>query len=181
MAAQRLTTVTLTGQQAIAAIALFSHFRTARDPAAVDRFCAALRENAYSLAIVYFCEWVDRWLMGDLVPGPDKVEGRQYEAACFSPQKAQAWADQCGKQFSEHEWLASRLREAAAAWDHVEHRAVVVLREAFDVSRNDDKVEAAFAEVPDWLSLQAVPPAGTPDEPLHVREEGAESQTKGCS
>jgi hypothetical protein len=170
MAAQRLTTVTLAGQQAIAAAALFSHFRSVRDPAAVDRFCAALRENAFSPAIVYFCEWVDRWLMGDLVPGPDKVEGRQYEAACFSPLKAQAWADQCGQQFVEHEWLATRLREAAAAWDHMEARAVVVLREAFDVSRNDEEVEAAFTEVPDWLCLPAAPPAGAPDDLSHGRE-----------
>src|SRR5262249_37497387 len=103
MATQRLIMATFAGESAAAVAALFQSWRSAPNPEAVDRFGASLREHGLSLPIVYFCEWRDGWLMGNLVPGPEAVDGRKYQAACFSPEQALAWADQCGKQFPEQE------------------------------------------------------------------------------
>ena len=109
MATQHLTVATFAGESAVAVTDLFRLLRTDYDLAAVDRFCATLRDNGRSLPVVYFCEWVDRWLMGDLVPGPDAAEGRKYQATCLSPEQAIAWAERCGHQFPEQEWLAARF------------------------------------------------------------------------
>ena len=153
MATQRLTVATLAGQAATAVVAQFERWRSAPDPTAVDRLCASIREHALSLPVVYFAEWVDRWLMGDLVPGPGAVEGRRFQAACLAPAQATAWADRCGSQFAEQRWLASRLREAAAGWGGVaEPYAVVVVREAVGASATDDEVQATARSIPAWLS-----------------------------
>jgi len=157
MAMQRLTVATFAGQSATTVAEVVHSLRTKGDPAAVDRFCAAVRDNGLSLPIVYFCEWVDRWLMGNLVPGPDAVEGRQYQAACLSPEQALVWAEQCGHQFPEQEWLAARLREAAVAWGGVERRAVVVIREVLGGTTTDEEVEASLNVVPEWLGLPESP------------------------
>jgi hypothetical protein len=140
MVTQRLTMATFAGASAVAVAALVRSWQTASDPAAVDRFCAVLREHAQSLPIVYFCEWLDRWLMGDRVPGPEAVEGRRYQATCLSPEQALAWADRGAGQFPEEEWLASRLREAARGGFGTEPRAVVIVREVLDVSATDKEV-----------------------------------------
>jgi hypothetical protein len=168
MATQRLTVATFAGQSAAAVTALLRSWRIGSDPAALDRFCAALRENGRLLPIVYFCEWIDRWLMGDLVPGPEVVEGRRYQAACLSPEQALAWAGRCGQQFPEQEWLASRLREAAASWGGGERRAVVVVREVLGGSTTDEEVKGSLSVVPVWLSF----PAG-PAEPSVAADRGA--------
>ena len=77
MATQRLMVATLAGQSAVAVSGLFEKWRAVVDPEAVDRLCLSIRENALSLSVVYFAEWVDRWLMGDLAPGPGAVEGER--------------------------------------------------------------------------------------------------------
>jgi hypothetical protein len=154
VARQRLIAATFAGQAAVTVAAQFARWRTASEPEAVDRFCATVREHAASLPIVYFAEWIDRWLMGDQVPGPGKVAGRQFDASCLTPAQAIAWADECGSQFAEQEWLASRLREAAAGWGTVaEEYAVVVIREVIGPSTTDDEVRAALGSVPRWLAL----------------------------
>lgn len=153
MATQRLTVAALAGEAAAAVFALFRSWSADADPDAIDRFCDGLREHGYSLPIVYFSEWVDHWLMGDLVPGPAAVEGRRCQAACLSVEQAVACADGCGDQFSEQEWLAARLREAASAWDvGAERYAVVVVREVFGASTTDEEVLASLDVVPAWLS-----------------------------
>ena len=154
MATQRLTVATLAGHSATAVAAQFERWRSASDPAAVDRICGSLCEHSLSLPVVYFAEWVDRWLMGNLVPGPGAVEGRRFQATCLTPAQATEWADECGSQFAEQGWLASRLREAAAGWGGIaEPYSVVVFREAVGASATDDEVQAAADSVPAWLSL----------------------------
>jgi hypothetical protein len=153
VAMQRLTVATLAGQAAVAVLDRFERWRSAPDAGAVDRLCTSIREHALSsLADVYFAEWVDRWLMGDQVPGPGTVAGRRFQASCLSPTQAAEWAGQCGTQFAEQGWLASRLREAAVGWGGVgEPYAVVVAREAVGASPTDDEVQAAAGIVPAWL------------------------------
>lgn len=152
MATQRLIMATFAGESAAAVATLFQSWRSAPNPVAVDRFGASLREHGLSLPIVYFCEWRDGWLMGDLVPGPEEVHGRKYQAACFSPEQALAWAEQCGHQFPEQEWLASRLREAAAVWSADRPRVIVLVREVVGGSTTDEEITASLAVVPAWLS-----------------------------
>jgi hypothetical protein len=151
MATQRLTVATLVGESAITAAALFDSWRSACDPAAVDRLCATLRDNGTALPVLYFCEWIDRWLMGNFVPGPDPAQGRMYQAACLSPEQALAWAEHCGHQFPEQEWLAARLREAVGCWPNISRRAIVVIRQVLDGSTTDAEVEASLSGIPDWL------------------------------
>lgn len=153
MATQRLTVATLAGKAAAAVFALFRSWSANSEPDAIDRFCDSLRQHGHLLPIVYFSEWIDRWLMGDRVPGPDAIEGRRYQAACLSVEQAITWAGSCGDQFPEYEWLAARLREAAAGWGVVAERyAVVVVREVFSASTTDEEVRASLDVVPAWLS-----------------------------
>ncbi|MBX9579722.1 MAG: hypothetical protein K2X87_05380 [Gemmataceae bacterium] len=152
MATQRLTAATLAGPAATAVAARFERWRAVPDPAAVDQLCETIRGHALSLPVVYFAEWVDRWLMGDSIPGPGKVEGRQVQATCLSPTQATTWADRCGRQFAEQGWLAARLREAAAGWGpRVQPLAVVVTREVVGPMTTDDEVVASLSGVPAWL------------------------------
>jgi len=157
---------TLAGNTAVEVAARFEKWRTFPDPVAVDRFCAAVRANALSLIVVYYTEWVDRWLMGDLVPGRWAVAGRLFEATCLTPSAAAECADGCGTQFPEQGWLAARLREAAVGWGPVADRyAIVIVREAIDVSATDEQVRAALDVIPAWLSPpdNASKPQSAPD------------------
>ena len=148
-----MTIAAIAGQAAVAVAARFEQWRSAPDPEEIDGLCIAIREHALSLHILYFAEWVDRWHMGDKVPGPRAVEGSRFQAAIMSPHQATEWADRCGHQFEEEEWLACRLREAATAWYSLtEQRTVVVIREVTDASTLDDEVRAALDRVPEWLS-----------------------------
>src|SRR5262245_31595028 len=106
LATQRLTVATLGGDPAAAVEALWRSWQSSPspDPAPVDRFCQQLRANGAVLPVVYFCEWVDRWLMGDQVPGPGAVDGKRFQVACLSPGQALSWAGQCGEQFPEQQW-----------------------------------------------------------------------------
>ncbi len=143
---------TFTGKSAAVVAALVCLWRNSADGASVDRFCAALRENGLSLPIIYFCEWIDRWLMGDLVPGPNALEGPRYQMACFSREQALAWAEQCGHQHLEQQWLSSRLKEAASVCDGVAKRVtVIVVREILGGSTLDNEVAACMRVVPEWL------------------------------
>lgn len=152
MATQRWTMATLAGESVVMVVALFRSWQTGHAPAEVDRFCASLRDNGLSLPLVYFCEWLDRWLMGDLLPRPDAVEGRTYQAVCLSLEQTRVCAEQCGHQFPEEEWMATRLREAAVGWDGVERRTIVVIREVLGPTVTAAEVEASRGVVPKWLS-----------------------------
>ena len=119
----------------------------------VDWFCEQLRAHPTDLQIVYFCEWIDSWLMGDLLPGPNCVKGRRFQAACYRLEAAIAYAGRCGTQFHEQEWLAARLCEAEARCNVFSERTViVVVREVFDASAGGDEISAASLRTPQWLA-----------------------------
>jgi hypothetical protein len=151
---QRLLMATLAGDAADAA---FAFFGSTPDPGAVDRFCIAVSDNRLSLPIVYFCEWVDRWLMGDQVPGPNAIHGGDFQASCMTPAAAVAWAERCGDQFQEQLSFAARLREAALGWGTVSDRyAIVVIREVLHVSTGDDEVEVSLRGIPNWWPASTI-------------------------
>jgi hypothetical protein len=160
MATQRLTLATLAGDAGRAVSALFRAWRStsavgveAAPGLAIDELGERLRSNGAALPVVYFCEWIDRWLMGDQVPGPGVIAGRRFQASCMSPEEAVEWAGRCGGQFPEQLWLAARLREAAEAWrPAVGPSVVVVLREVLGASSTDEEVLASLHGVPLWLS-----------------------------
>ena len=152
MASQRLTVATLIGQSAMAIIDQFERWRSVPDQEAVDQLCDSICKHSLSLPVIYFTEWVDRWLMGDSVPGPNAVDGRRFQATCLSPVQARGWADKCGSQFVEHGWLANRLREAAAVWSGVSgQNAIVVTREVFGLSITDEEIQRSAQSIPEWL------------------------------
>jgi hypothetical protein len=146
----------IAGKSADAVETLFQswrHLAAEPDADAVDHFCEQLRINGTALPIVHFCEWVDRWLMCDLVPGPNHLEGSRYHVTCMSPTQAADWADQCGTQFLEQLWLSARLREAAVSWELVaDRRVIVVIREVIGGSTLDDDIRNSLACIPSWLS-----------------------------
>jgi hypothetical protein len=153
MATQRLTIATLAGQAAEQIVGAFRLWRGGVLPDVVDRFCDRLRENAFDLPVIYFCEWLDRWLMGDLIPGPNPLQGNLYQAACLSPAEALALADQSGHQFSEQEWLARRLREATSRNVANEPVVIVVLRFVLGPSVSDEEVWRSLNQIPPWLAF----------------------------
>jgi len=130
VATQRMAVATLAGDTATRVMLFFEQCQNSPNADSIDRFSSAIRAHGLALPIVYFTEWVDRWLMGNSILGADCSHGHRFQAAVLSPEQAIAWADQCGNQFPEQEWLACRLREAAAGWGTVSERyAVVIFRE----------------------------------------------------
>jgi hypothetical protein len=95
MATQRLTIATIAGDAAGVVSTLFQQWQTGResDRAVVDHFCQQLRAHSAELPIVCFCEWIDHWLMGNLVPGVGAVEGKRFHAACMTPERALSLAE----------------------------------------------------------------------------------------
>ena len=155
MAFQRLFIATIAGDAATVILSRFQSWRTklptpVGEP--VDHFCISLRDNATSLPILYLSEWIDRWLMGDQIPGPGMVEGNRFQATCFSRSDAMEWADRVGSQHQEQTWLAARLREAASAWKELaDHAIVVVVREVIKESTRNEDVLNSLQSVPEWL------------------------------
>ncbi len=160
MATQRIIIAKIAGDAGDTIAAAFSRWAPRR-PAGqeaeevrreVDRLGAQLRLNGVALPVIYYCEWIDRWSMGDLLPRSCVVRGAQVEAFCLLPAEAQALAAECPNQFQEQEWFAARLREAALAWEGFVTRSVlVVLREVLDRSTYDDELLACMDQVPGWV------------------------------
>jgi hypothetical protein len=168
MATQRFTIATIAGEAGEVVARLFASWQAARlaegwpDAVlrAVDRFAEQLRANGDAFPVLYFCEWIDHWLMGDAM-GPGFISGGRFWARCLSATEAADQADQCGNQFHEQEWLAARLREAAVAWQPlVPSATVVLLRQPLGPFATDEEVVASLQGIPAWLSA---PQPVTPD------------------
>jgi hypothetical protein len=114
---------------------------------AVDLLARQLRARGGLPPILYYCEWFDCWSMGDTLHLGKVVEGKRMEASCGSLFEAAAWAKQCGNQFPEDQWLASRLREASEAgqWPSV-RASIVILREVLGPSVTDEEVRASLSD-----------------------------------
>jgi hypothetical protein len=151
MATQWIIVATIAGDSAGRVAAGFRAWTVQPDPTAIDAFCIALRENGQSLQVAYYSLWLDRWSMGDFVPG--LLAGRRFEATCLTAEAAIAWSDRCPNQFAENGWLAARLREAATAGDPLaQQRVLIVAREVIGPSATDDEVRSCLGTIPAWLS-----------------------------
>lgn len=156
MAVQRLIIAKITGDAGRAVLNLFAQLRQADADAriadAVDRFCENLRANAYVLPVIYYSEWIDRWLMGDSILLTPPVEGKRFQACCMTSSQALERAAECRTQFPEQEWLSAHLREAAESWKPlVGESTIVLLREVFGPSTLDEEITASLQVVPDWI------------------------------
>ena len=152
VATQRLTVVTIAGQSAATVAIQFNRWLSNPDPTAIDQFCVVIQGHDSSLPIVFFVQWVDRWLMGDLLPDADTVNGERFQAACMSVARAIEFAGGCGEQWVEQKLLASQIREATYGWGTVTDKYVIVLiRERLGPSTLDDEAFASLETVPDWL------------------------------
>ena len=116
MPTQRMITATFAGKSAEFAEAQFARWRGSPNPAELDRFCRSIRDNALSLVIVYYSEWLDRWSSGYHVPGPGTVDGKRYSATSFTPDAASSYAQSIAIPAAEHSCFVQRLRDAAHGW-----------------------------------------------------------------
>lgn len=153
MATQRLTIATVAGNTSELITRYVSEWRQSSNPVQIDAFCSSLTNNLQSLQIIYAVQWVDRWLMGDLVPGPSTLFGKQYEMTVLSVAETVSHANQCGQQFVEQQIFSQRLREASDTCRKfgTANVSVVIIREVLDVSTSDEEVIESLATIPSWL------------------------------
>ena len=155
---QRFTIATIAGEAGRATAELFQVWSASQAKAGpnailgvVDSFGEHLKANAANLPVVYLCEWIDHWLMGDAVP--NLLQGKRFEAACMTTAEALVLAERSGEQFPENVWLAVQLRQAAESWKElIGPSAVVILREVLGATSLDEEVEASLVGIPDWLA-----------------------------
>jgi hypothetical protein len=168
MATQRIAVAKIAGAGAAAVANRFRAWWAAREGASfppavraeVDQFALALRAHSAAPPVVYFCEWIDHWSMGDAVPGLGiagavVVQGDRFEACCHRL-PATVHAPTFRAQLTqESERLAARVREAGLAWADLAPEAVlIVLREVVGGTVTDDEVLASLGAVPPWLGTE---------------------------
>lgn len=156
MATQRVTVLTLGGTTAEFVIERIQSWRTTADLNAIDSLCGLLRLNGDKPSVLFFDEWVDGWLMGDALPGPGAVLGREYQITYLEVEQVEAVAEQVGTQWVEQKRYASRLREAAGVWSpEGVDRVVVVIRLVVWGSYTNEEIVQSMAIVPEWLEGKA--------------------------
>jgi hypothetical protein len=159
VATQRLTIANVGGEAAREIVERFAHWSERRnngdsDPLgkAIDQFAGALRANAGSPPVLYFCEWFDHWSMGDMLPGVEFSDGNRFQVACLESPQVKLVAANLQTQFPEQRWLGTRLREALEACNKLAATSVlVILREPLGRSITDEEIVASLQPVPDWL------------------------------
>jgi hypothetical protein len=132
--------------------------------AEVDDFADQLRVHGCSPPVVHFIEWSDLWSMGDVFTKwlalsggspPFIVYGDRFEVLGYVmpdggllPQFLSVGPQQC----PEYDQFLVRLREAAAAWNGLVDRAIlIVFREVVGGLVTDEELMASMSVVPDWI------------------------------
>lgn len=156
MATQRFTVAAIAGKAGAAVAALCRAWSLAQFDGQLSTLVRLLRTNGAALPVVYFCEWIDRWLMGDALPEP-VARDQNLEVTWGSAGEASTWATQCGRQFPEELWLAARLGEAAQSAPPNSECVVLLVREVLGATPTDDEVMVACQTVPAWLSADLFP------------------------
>jgi hypothetical protein len=164
MAMQRVIVVKIAGDSAEFVLSRFAQWPSS-DPAdeepvicpEADDFAENLRVNAHRLPIVFYCEWIDHWSSGDLVPSlrvksVKEVVAKRYEI-CIHELPVEAGKDKIGESLTQEcKWLRARIREASDAWEPICGRSViVVVREVLGGLVMDEEVEASVNQIPNWL------------------------------
>jgi len=164
MAMQRVIVLKIAGYSAEFVLSRFAQWPS-RDPACddevlcheADEFVENLRANAHRLPILFYCEWIDPWSSGDLVPrlrveSVKEVVGKRYEI-CIHELPVEAGKHMIGASLTQEcKWLRARIREASDAWEPMCGRSViVVVREVLGGSVLDDEIEASVNQIPEWL------------------------------
>jgi hypothetical protein len=162
MASQIFIVVTIGGRSTEVIRSLFSawEIETREAPEETDTivpavgiFCESLRVHRTELPVLYYAEWVDRWLFRRDAADSHWVSGRRFEACCLSLSEAAALPVTRHRQFPEQSWLLCRLQEASTAWEKLaENALILIVREVFSGSTLDREVVDALAHVPDWIS-----------------------------
>ncbi len=152
MPTQWLTLTSIAGPTGTFVQEHFNNWRDTNDQGAIDSFCLLLFEHRKELPIIYWTEWIDRWLMADMVPLKEWIDGKRFEVWCVPSKKALKWAKRIPKQFDEQVWLATRLQEASMAWQGLfKSTTVILIRETLGGCSTDEEVVAAAAPVADWV------------------------------
>jgi hypothetical protein len=151
---QRWVVALVAGRTAVTIAALFQTWRRAvHVPGKVDKFCNDLRTHSSALPVLYYSEWIDRWLGSDAFPEPQIVSGRRFEACCLPAVRVREWSKQVDRQFPEQEWFANRIREASRAWQpSMSESVVLIVREVLGGSATDEEIAQSFLSIPEWLA-----------------------------
>jgi hypothetical protein len=154
MATQKITVATFGGETAVVISEFYRKWSVSPDCDSIDQFCQALTDTEFRLPALYlyFCQWLDGWLMGDQVPGPGKVSGKHFEFTCLSQPDTIVIAGEIKQQFPEQKWLSNHLLEAVSEVGSMQGNRVVVVRDVLGPSISGDDQRAALSTIPDWLT-----------------------------
>ncbi len=157
MASQIFTVAAIGGDAASSVRTLFAKWKKVALKAsnetnnAIDDFCQELRAHRKEVPIVYYSEWIDRWLFAQDVSRSGWVSGHRFEACCLSVNQATRRAALLISS-QEEAWMANRLKEASKAWRPlIQDAAIVVTREVFGGSTTDNEFVAAVDGGPGWI------------------------------
>lgn len=139
--------------------------------AELKSFVECLRANATSLPILFYCEYLDAWSMGDIIDRfLTPTHGNQllrasvdeYDIACYALPDHDVLASSLsailGRELIKSEsgqeeyWFARLLYEAVLSWQTISPTgAVVVIRHIVGPSVTDEEAIASLESVPAWL------------------------------
>ncbi|MGV3531360.1 MAG: hypothetical protein ACO1QR_03250 [Chthoniobacteraceae bacterium] len=160
MATQRITIAKIGGDGALAIdemVRAWSQSRTNDGGSEVtdgrvDDFVLRLKAAHAEFPVSYYCEWIDRWSMGDAFDGPLRASGKRFEITCFSPKEAILRGRAIHPQWPEQKWLATRLGEAGAAWGTITGVSTILLiRESIGPSADDEEYRLSETKIPSWV------------------------------
>jgi hypothetical protein len=168
MATQRIILAKVSGATGVAARTLITSWprtRGERPPPLslreeIDGFVLKLRAGRADPSVVYYCEWIDRWSMGDDFYPSGYACGNEFALKCLSHHQARRLARR-RRQFQEQRWLGARLLECLASWrPQIEITApILLIRQALGPSADVTDIVQSRDEVAGWLS-------GAPKSPI---------------
>lgn len=125
----------------------------------MDEFVVRLKAHSAELPVTYYCEWIDRWLMGDEFKGHLRAWGDRCDViVCFSRARALHRARSMRRQSDEQRWLATRLKECATAFDGgADLSAILLIRETYRSTAIDEEYRMAVATIPEWMESESTP------------------------
>lgn len=141
----------------------------------MESYAEQFRNHAADLPMIFFCEYIDPWTCGPIVPfiKMDLENGElsrnsvhlcadRYSLYCYEFPDGGLLAREIKhalgrkhirkRHAQEDRWAYSILQEAVHAWDTIADRAVIVVLEyLLNASVTDDVLADSLCVVPEWI------------------------------